>query len=436
MNEPSALLWGLTIILIFFDLVITLVKSSFSYLNEHQLDRFEDQHEEQVEKTMAILDKPHLQPTFHVSLMLVHVLLGALAFFLLDQFSALTFWINILTTFLLSLILLVLEYILEGVVFSDMEHWALRLTPIARVLMFFFRPLTAMLMSFLGSPSEVQSVIDPDFEDELKSWVKETRDDPETEGELEQDEKKMIYSIFQMGDTLCREIMVPRIGLFSLDIKMPLDMAAKAATDSGHSRIPVYRGQVDNIVGLLYIKDVLKEMLESENGDLPVLQDLLRPAYFVPETKKVLVLLQEMRSREVHLAIVVDEYGGTAGLVTLEDIVEEIVGEIRDEYDQEEEFPYEKFAEYDYVFQGRIDLDDFNDYMDTELPKDMADTLSGYIYRELGRVPAAGENLLVEEFDLTLTVVDVDGQRITKVRAFREPLETESGSEENGKKDS
>lgn len=436
MNEPSALLWGLTIILVFLDLVITLVKSSFSYLNEHQLDRYEDQHEDQVEKAMSILDKPHLQPTFHVSLMLVHVLLGALTFFLLDQFSAVTFWYIILAIFLLSLILLVLEYILEGVVFSDMEHWALRLTPIARVLMFFFRPLTAMLMRFLGSPSEVQSVIDPDFEDELKSWVKETRDDPETEGELEQDEKQMIYSIFQMGDTLCREIMVPRIGLFSLDIKMPLDMAAKAATDSGHSRIPVYSGHVDNIVGLLYIKDVLKEMLESENGDMPVLQDLLRPAYFVPETKKVLVLLQEMRSREVHLAIVVDEYGGTAGLVSLEDIVEEIVGEIRDEYDQEEEFPYEKFAEYDYVFQGRIDLDDFNEYMDTDLPKDMADTLSGYIYRELGRVPAAGENLFIKEFDLTLTVVDVDGQRITKVRAYREPQATESGSVDNGKKDS
>jgi len=435
-NEPSALLVGLTIILIFFDLVITLVKSSFSYLNEHQLDRFEDQFEEQVEKTMAILDKPHLQPTFHVSLMVVHVILGALTFFFLDQFSVLTFWNTILATFLLSLILLVLEYIIEGFVFSDMEHWALRLTPIAGVLMTIFRPLTTILMSFLGSPSEVQSVIDPDFEDELKSWVKETRDDPETEGELEQDEKQMIYSIFQMSDTLCREIMVPRVGLFSLDIKMSLDNAAKAATESGHSRIPVYRGQVDNIVGLLYIKDVLKEMLESENGDLPALKDLLRPAYFVPETKKVLVLLQEMRAREVHLAIVVDEYGGTAGLVTLEDIVEEIVGEIRDEYDQEEEFPYEKLAEYDYVFQGRIDLDDFNDYMDTELPKDMADTLSGYIYRELGRVPAAGEELFVEEFDLSLTVVDVDGQRITKVRAYREPQVTESESEDNGKKDS
>ena len=434
MNESSALLWGLIVFLFIFDLLIALVKASFLYLNDHQLERFAETKEKQVARVLSILDKSHLGPTLYVSMMLVHVLLVSATFYLLGT-TPLLFWYRLLGIFALSLLLLVLEYILEGVVFGDMENWALRLVPLASFLMFIFRPLTAFLMGFLGTPSEVQSVIDPDFEEELKSWVKETRDDPEGEGELEQDEKKMIYSIFQMGDTLCREIMVPRIDLFALDVSMPLEAAAKAATESGHSRIPVYRNHIDNLVGLLYVKDILKEMLDHENGEVPGIQDLIRPAYFVPETKKVSVLLQEMRAREVHLAIVVDEYGGTAGLVTLEDIVEEIVGEIRDEYDQEEEFPYQQLSEYDYVFQGRIDLDDFNDYMDTDLPKDMADTLSGYIYRELGRVPASGETLFVEEFDLTLTVVEVDGRRILKIRAFREPPKAETESEENGKKD-
>ena len=435
MNESATLLWGLTVFFILFDLLITLVKASYSYLNEHQLDRFEEQNEKQVAKVLSVLEKSHLGPTLYVSLTLVHVVLVVLAFYLLGEMTTLTFWYQLLVIFVLSLGMLVLEYVFEGMVFGNMERWALRLVPVANLLLVLFRPLTTLLMSFLGSPSEVQSLIDPDFEDELKSWVKETRDVSEAEGDLEQDEKKMIYSIFQMGDTLCREIMVPRIDLFAIDVNMPLDLAAKAATESGHSRIPVFRGHVDNLVGLLYVKDVLKEMLDNGNGELPGIHDLLRPAYFVPETKKVSVLLQEMRAREVHLAIVVDEYGGTAGLVTLEDIVEEIVGEIRDEYDQEEEFPYEQLSDYDYVFQGRIDLDDFNDYMDTDLPKDMADTLSGYIYRELGRVPASGETLFVEDFDLTLTVVEVEGRRILKIRAFREPPTTDSESEENGKKD-
>jgi len=434
-NESATLLWGLTVFFILFDLLITLVKASYSYLNEHQLDRFEEQNEKQVAKVLSVLEKSHLGPTLYVSLTLVHVVLVVLAFYLLGEMTTLTFWYQLLVIFVLSLGMLVLEYVFEGMVFGNMERWALRLVPVANLLLVLFRPLTTLLMSFLGSPSEVQSLIDPDFEDELKSWVKETRDVSEAEGDLEQDEKKMIYSIFQMGDTLCREIMVPRIDLFAIDVNMPLDLAAKAATESGHSRIPVFRGHVDNLVGLLYVKDVLKEMLDNGNGELPGIHDLLRPAYFVPETKKVSVLLQEMRAREVHLAIVVDEYGGTAGLVTLEDIVEEIVGEIRDEYDQEEEFPYEQLSDYDYVFQGRIDLDDFNDYMDTDLPKDMADTLSGYIYRELGRVPASGETLFVEDFDLTLTVVEVEGRRILKIRAFREPPTTDSESEENGKKD-
>ena len=424
-------LWGICGVLLVFDILLIFVKASYSYLHPHQLEKFLEENSTLVERTEAVLEKTHLQPTLNVASGLSHLFLGVFSYLVITQsLPGSTVGVSIVAMLVFAALLLVLEFIVEGVVFTDIEHWAMRLVPLATLLMVAYRPLTLFLMSFLGSPAEVQNVIDPDFEDELKNWVRDTRDTPENEGELEQDERKMIYSIFQLGDTLCREIMVPRIDVFSLDVEMPLEWAARAATESGHSRVPVFRDHVDNIIGILYVKDLLKEMLDHPNGDMPAVRDILRPAYFVPETKKVSVLLQEMRAREVHLAVVVDEYGGTAGLVTLEDIVEEIIGEIRDEYDQAEEFPYEQLGEYDFVFQGRIDLDDFNDLMDTELAKDMADTLSGYIYRELGRVPAQGETLFVEEYALTLTVVKVEGRRITKVRAFREPPQADN--EENG----
>jgi CBS domain containing-hemolysin-like protein len=192
--------------------------------------------------------------------------------------------------------------------------------------------------------------------------------------------------------------------------------------ESGFSRVPVYRGAVDNIIGMLYTKDLLKLWGNGKGED--ALKDLLRPANFIPESKKVDELLGEMQAERIHIAIVVDEYGGVAGLVTLEDIVEEIVGEIQDEYDQAEELPYQQISDDEYLFLGRIDLDDFNNLMDTDLSTDEADTLGGYLYSQIGRVPRAGESLEADQ--LRLTVEQITGRRIRKVRALRlEPSETE-----------
>ena len=226
----------------------------------------------------------------------------------------------------------------------------------------------------------------PVTEDELKSWVEEGQ----PEGSLEQGERRMIYSIFHFGDTLAREIMVPRIDILALDVSTPLEEAILALNNSGHSRVPVFEETIDNVIGLLYAKDLLRVRLEGQN--LSSLRSLLRPAYFVPEAKKVDELLREMQARSVHMALVVDEYGGIAGLVTLEDIVEEIVGEIRDEYDQSEEHAVRTGRMTDeYLFHGRIDLDDFNSGDGIHLTKDVADTLGGFIYSQIGRVPVGGE---------------------------------------------
>jgi CBS domain containing-hemolysin-like protein len=192
----------------------------------------------------------------------------------------------------------------------------------------------------------------------------------------------------------------------------------------------VYEDDIDNIIGLLYAKDLLHVMQDGHNKDS--IRELLRPAYFVPDTKKADALLTEMQSQRIHMAIVVDEYGGVAGLVTLEDIIEEIIGEIQDEYDLSEEELVQQAGPDDYVFLGRIDLDDFNEIMNSNIPKVESDTLAGYLYDHFGRVPHDGESF--ETDGLILTIEQVIGRRIRRVRAERVPVE-EKGDKENAPTD-
>jgi CBS domain containing-hemolysin-like protein len=319
-----------------------------------------------------------------------------------------------------ALLILAIEFGIEGLILPHAEQWAVRFSTLGVIIDGLASPLSSLLMPLLGSPGMLRRRLSPVTEDELKNWVEEGQLD----GNLEAGERKMIYSIFHFGDTLAREIMVPRIDITALDVTASLQEVIPVLVQSGHSRVPVYEGTIDNVIGMLYAKDLLRMLRE---GQRPVtIRDLLRPAYFIPEAKKVDDLLAEMRHRRVHMAIVVDEFGGVAGLVTLEDIVEEIVGEIRDEYDSMEEQPYIKVAEDEFVFQGRIDLDDFNEVMGCQLERDIADTLGGFVYNRMGHVPVEGETLV--ENGLHFTVEQVIGRRIRKIRArhwLAEELEKE-----------
>jgi putative hemolysin len=308
----------------------------------------------------------------------------------------------------------------ESQVSRNPEISAVQLAPYARTWLTVVKPL--MLPLAFGSEEQIipegsGSVT----EDELKTLV----DAGQEEGVFEQGERQMIFSIFQLRETLAREIMVPRIDMLALDVLTPLADAVDALLQSGHSRVPVFEETVDNTLGLLYAKDLLR--VWRTGGQLNSLRDLVRPAYFVPEAKKVDELLTELQAQRIHMAIVVDEYGGVAGLVTLEDIVEEIVGEILDEYDQGEEAPYQVLKTGEYVFLGRVDLDDFNEIMSSHLPSDEADTIGGFMYSRIGRVPDVGEK--VREDSLLLTVEQVSGRRIRKVRAQWELPEPDGGEE-------
>ena len=322
---------------------------------------------------------------------------------------------------LAAVIIFLLEWLIETGVSHHPETWVIRLSLYMRVLYGIMTPILAIPFLFTDSSESNQegSVT----ETELISLVEAGQ----AEGLLEQEEQKMIVSIFRLGDTLVREIMVPRIDVLALDVTTQIDQAMDALKQSGHSRVPVFQDSVDNILGLLYAKDLLGIWKEGKREIS--LSEHLRPAYFVPEAKKVDELLAELQAKRIHMAIVVDEYGGVAGLVTLEDIVEEIVGEIRDEYDQAEELLFQAINDDEYLFQGRIDLDDFNDIMGTNLPHSEADTLSGLIYSRIGRVPAAGDFVRIE--DLKLTVEQISGQRIRKVRAQRLPINSGNGGNEH-----
>jgi CBS domain containing-hemolysin-like protein len=238
----------------------------------------------------------------------------------------------------------------------------------------------------------------------------------EEEGVLEEEETEMIHSIFEFADTTVREVMVPRIDMVTLSSDATVTEAVDLALQGGFSRIPVYEAAigVDEIIGVLYTKDMLRQLREGHNS-YPI-RDLVRPAYFVPETKKLDDLLHEIRQNRVHIVIVVDEYGSVAGLVTIEDLVEEIVGDIKDEYDHEENL-YEKVNEREYIFDAKISISDFNDLMDTRLGAEDYDTLGGFVYAQLDKIPGPGDTVDFE--DMAFTVLATRGRRITKIRVER-----------------
>jgi CBS domain containing-hemolysin-like protein len=336
----------------------------------------------------------------------------------------------VLVLFVTALVMLIFaELVPETIGLHYSERLALWLGPPLAVISIIVMPLVRLMVWLSNVISRLfgaQPRGDMPFvtEEEIKTLV----DAGEEEGVIQEEEKEMIFSIFDLEDTLAREVMVPRIDVVALHVRTPMLEALDTIMKAGHSRIPVYEETIDNVQGLLYAKDLLPYLREGRS-DVP-LSSILRQAYFIPETKKASDLLPDLQQRRVQMAVVVDEYGGVAGLVTIEDLLEEIVGEIQDEYDTEEPF-VEFISDNEYVFDARVDLDDLNRLMDVALPTDDSDTLGGFIYAALGKVPAVGDQVAFK--DMGFTVESVAGRRIKKVRVERHALpEAEEEDAENG----
>ena len=244
------------------------------------------------------------------------------------------------------------------------------------------------------------------------------------QGTIEAEEQQMIGAVLELGSQRVHEVMVPRIDISALPVTATLDEMIATIVDDGHSRIPIYDESIDNVVGILYAKDLLPLL---KGGREPDLRKIVRPPLFVPESISVDDLLHQLQRQKVHIAIVLDEYGGTAGLVTIEDLIEEIVGEIQDEYDVEE--PMIEALDDDRArIDGRASVDDLTTHFGLELDeedREQYDTVGGLVYHEIGGVPNVGDTVQVD--GLTLTVESTDGRRVGKVLVVRRPPE---GAEE------
>lgn len=287
-------------------------------------------------------------------------------------------------------------------------------------------PLTNLL--------ELLSNLDYSDEDFRAEKEEELRSIVESEGEsgvLEEGEREMIESVFGFHDRIVREVMVPRVDMVAIEQSASLQNLLDLIRDKGHSRLPIYRESLDHIQGLIYAKDLLHILVSRPEVDLatPINQLLTsrqegdlrftHEPYYIPETKKIDVLLNDLRANKIRLAIVLDEYGGTAGLVTTEDLVEEIVGELQDEYDEEEELHHWQVPGEVLIANARIDIDDLNQLLSTDLPRAGFETLGGFIYDHLGSIPAEGLVFTVDHFDLELDILKIEGQRIAQVKLRR-----------------
>ena len=328
----------------------------------------------------------------------------------------------------LALIVVTVLLTLFTIVFGELVPKQIGLAHAERVAMSTSRPLEilgtvfAPLVGFLTwTTRRISRLFGADVAADERISSEELRLIIEQGGEqgiLEAEEEQMIHAVIELGDQRVHEVMVPRTSMSSLSSAATFDDAIDAVIDQGHSRIPVYEQTIDEIIGILYAKDLLP-FLKAGAPERPSLRSLLRTPVFVPESMSVDDLLHELQRRKVHLAIVLDEYGGTAGLVTIEDLIEEIVGEIQDEYDEEEPMIV-RLSDDEARVDGRADVDDLSKLFDTDLSLDDADeydTVGGLIYHRIGGVPTPGDQIKVD--GLTITVETTDGRRVGKVLVVR-----------------
>ncbi|MDY6820535.1 MAG: hemolysin family protein [Deferribacterota bacterium] len=331
-----------------------------------------------------------------------------------------------LTTGIMTfLILLLAEITPKTLAKHNYEKLSIYFINILKLFYYLFYPITYLLEYFVIFLSKITGIkierIGPTItEDEIEFLIKVGG----KEGILEYQKREMLHNIFEMSDMTVKEVMVPRTDMLAVDVEESKDEIIKVIREYEFSRIPVFEGRVDNIIGILYVKDLLKYSSDTFN-DIEI-RSILRKPYFVPETKKIDELLREFQAKRIHMAIVIDEYGGVAGLVTLEDILEEIVGEIRDEFDNEEDIKIVKVADNVYKADARININDFLEYFNIEKNDitDDCETLAGLIYSLAGKIPEIGEEYTFDKY--ILKVLSREGRKLRKVE-----IKLEDSTKEN-----
>ncbi len=342
----------------------------------------------------------------------------------LIPFLSLEVWNSIsiiLITIILSYFTLIFgELVPKRMAMKNYEKIAFATIGIIRAISIIMAPFVKFLTVSTNLVSRLFGVSETDEETVTEEEIRMMVDVGEEKGTIDKEEREMINNVFEFNDTCVSEIMVPRTEIYAVDMNMSISKVIEEITndeDFRYSRLPVYDETIDEIKGVVYIKDIL---LSTKNKNVKI-KTLVKEAYFVPETKPVNELFEELRKNRKQIAIVVDEYGGTAGIVTMEDILEEIVGEIYDEYDEVEKI-YEKIDENTYVINGFMAVSEVEKILDIEIPEGDYDTISGYLIEELGRIPSEKEKPIIETKEVTYKVEKVKDKRIVKIKACKNEI--------------
>ena len=383
-------------------------------VNRIRLRSLADEGNKRASMALDILEDqmPKLLSAILIGNNIVNISASSLATTLAYSFGG--YMVSIVTLILTVLILIFGEITPKNYATINAEKITLRYIPIFKFLMTIMTPVIFIINLFSRGVMRLMRV-DPDAaskamtEEELRTIVDVSHED----GVIESDEKEMIYNVFDLGDATAKDIMVPRVHVTFADVESTYDELIEIFREDKFTRLPVYKDSQNNIVGIINMKDLL---LYDKNEEF-VIDRFLRKPHFTYETKSISDLLVEMKDSTFNIAIVLDEYGDMAGLITLEDILEEIVGEIHDEYDEKEDELVQKISDREYIIEGSMHLDDVNDHLNTELDSEDYDSLGGFIIEPRDRLPVAGDEVITEE-GIRLIVEKLDKNRIEKVHVY------------------
>lgn len=419
------------IILIFINAFFAAAEIAFISLNDNKIDIQAKEGNKKAKKIQNMLKNP--------SKFLATIQIGVtLAGFLSSAFASDTFadklspilnaWLPnvsistwksisiIIITIILSYFTLVFgELVPKRIAMKYYEKVSFASIGIIKAISIITAPFVKFLTFSTNIVSKIFGVTGEEEENVTEEEIRMMIDVGEEKGAIEEQEKEMINNVFEFNDKVVSEIMIPRNKIFALDINLTIsDVIEKLSEDMRYSRMPVYDESIDNIKGIIYIKDLL---LSNKNKNSKI-KSLVKEAYFISDTKKVNELFQELRKSKKQIAIVIDEYGGTAGMVTMEDILEEIVGEIYDEYDKETD-KIKKIDNNTFLFDASIALYDVEKFLDIEIEEEEVDTLGGYLIKMLDRIPKDGEKPIVETEKVTYKIEKVKDRKIIKVKACK-----------------
>lgn len=418
---------------------------AFISLNDAKIDMMAKEGDKKAKKIKKMLENPSkFLATIQIGITFAGFLSSAFAseafaselapiFYNWFPIFSINVWNNIsiiLITIILSYFTLVLgELVPKRIAMKNYEKIAFATVGIIRTISVLTSPFVKFLTISTNVVSKLFGVSENEEETVTEEEIRMMVDVGEEKGTIDKEEKEMINNVFELNDTAVSEIMVPRKDIYAVDMNLSISKVIEEITedeDFRYSRIPVYDEDIDDIKGIVYIKDIL---LSTKNKNVKI-KNLIKEAYYVPETKPVNDLFEELRKNRKQIAIVVDEYGGTAGLVTMEDILEQIVGEIYDEYDEVEKI-YEKIDENTYLLNGSMGVSEVEKLLDIKIPEGDYDTISGYLIEELGRIPDEKEKPTIETEDVVYKVQKIEDKRIVMIKACRIPkVEVEEEEEE------